>query len=53
MSSVNRLEHVLHLLELLSVDSVVPLVDEKVVILLSLLLLLFESVEVLLPFVRY
>jgi hypothetical protein len=49
VSPVNRLQKVLHLFVLLSVDCVIKLVDEEIVILLlTLLLLLFECLEVLL-----
>lgn len=46
---LDRLQQVLHLLVALSINRVVQLLEEVVILLLALFLFLFESLEVLLP----
>ena len=53
MRSINRLQKILHLFVLLSINSIVKLIDEEVIILLlSLLLLLLKCLEVFLTFLH-
>ena len=53
MSSINWLQQILHLLVLLSIDCIIKLINEEVIILLlPLFLLLLECLEVFLSFLH-